>query len=225
MRNFWGLVQGQAWVSLAQTIKNLPAIQETWVRSLGWEDLLGEGNSNPLQYSCLGNPMGRGAWQWQATVHGVTVRNDWVTNTLLKGRVDKVQGVCRACTLLLLWPQVFSWWASWGYQNVTFSEMKNTDIFHSGLFSSIKQLKDTVTCIPWGGTRTLPRACVLSCFSRVWLLVTPMECSLPGFSVHGILQARIPGWVAVAFFRGSSWPRIAPASLMSPEFGRWVLHC
>ena len=31
----------------------------------------GEGNGNPLQYSCLGNPMDRGAWQWQATVHGV----------------------------------------------------------------------------------------------------------------------------------------------------------
>ena len=30
----------------------------------------GEGNSNPLQYSCLGNPMDRGAWQ--ATVLGVT---------------------------------------------------------------------------------------------------------------------------------------------------------
>ena len=30
----------------------------------------GEGNSNPLQYSCLGNPMDRGAWR--ATVHQVT---------------------------------------------------------------------------------------------------------------------------------------------------------
>ena len=30
----------------------------------------GEGNGNPLQYSCLGNPMDRGAWQ--AIVHGVT---------------------------------------------------------------------------------------------------------------------------------------------------------
>ena len=30
----------------------------------------GEGNGNPLQYSCLGNPMDRGAW-W-ATVHGVS---------------------------------------------------------------------------------------------------------------------------------------------------------
>ena len=31
---------------------------------------LGEGNGNPLQYSCLENPLGRGAWR--ATVHGFT---------------------------------------------------------------------------------------------------------------------------------------------------------
>ena len=38
----------------------------------------GEGNGNPLQYPCLGNPMVRGVWQ--ATVHGVTrVRHDLVT--------------------------------------------------------------------------------------------------------------------------------------------------
>ena len=38
----------------------------------------GEGNGNPLQYSCLENPMERGAWQ--ATAHGVTrVRHDLVT--------------------------------------------------------------------------------------------------------------------------------------------------
>ena len=35
---------------------------------------LGEGNGNLLQYSCLGNPMDRGAWQ--ATVHGVTKDSD-----------------------------------------------------------------------------------------------------------------------------------------------------
>ena len=34
----------------------------------------GEGNGNPLQYSCLGNPMDRGAW-W-ATAHGVTKEMD-----------------------------------------------------------------------------------------------------------------------------------------------------
>ena len=34
----------------------------------------GEGNGNPLQYSCLGNPVGKGAWQ--ATVHGVAKESD-----------------------------------------------------------------------------------------------------------------------------------------------------
>ena len=34
-----------------------------------------------------------------------------------------------------------------------------------------------------------------------------MDCSPPGFSVHGILQARILQWVATPFSRGSSWRR------------------
>ena len=34
----------------------------------------GEGNDNPLQYSCLGNPMDRGAWR--AMVHGVAKESD-----------------------------------------------------------------------------------------------------------------------------------------------------
>ena len=40
--------------------------------------------------------------------------------------------------------------------------------------------------------------------SRVRLFVTPMICSLPGSSVHGILQARVVEWVAISFSRGSS---------------------
>ena len=50
-------------------VKNLPAMQETWFRSLGQGDPLEGGNGNPLQYSCLENSMDTGAWQ--ATVHGV----------------------------------------------------------------------------------------------------------------------------------------------------------
>ena len=40
---------------MAQLVKNLPAMQETWIRSLGWEDSPGEGY--PLQYSGLENSM------------------------------------------------------------------------------------------------------------------------------------------------------------------------
>ena len=54
---------------VAQRLKRLPAMRETRVRSLGLEDSPGEGNGNPLQYSCLENPMDGGAC-W-ATVHGV----------------------------------------------------------------------------------------------------------------------------------------------------------
>ena len=39
----------------------------------------GEGNGNPLQYSCLGNPMDRGGWQ--ATLHGVTKDLDMTDHT------------------------------------------------------------------------------------------------------------------------------------------------
>ena len=37
--------------------KESPAMQETWVRSLGWDDPLKKGNGNPLQYSGLENSM------------------------------------------------------------------------------------------------------------------------------------------------------------------------
>ena len=48
--------------NVAQRLKRLPAMWETRVQSLGWEDSPGEGNSNPLQYSCLENPMEGRAW-------------------------------------------------------------------------------------------------------------------------------------------------------------------
>ena len=54
---------------LVQTVKNLPAVQGDLGSIPGLGRSPGEGNGNPLQYSCLGHPMGRGAWQ--ATVHGV----------------------------------------------------------------------------------------------------------------------------------------------------------
>ena len=53
-------------------MKNPPAVQETqerWVGSLGQEESPGGGDGNPLQYSCLENPMDRGAWR--ATLHVV----------------------------------------------------------------------------------------------------------------------------------------------------------
>ena len=62
---------------MAQWVKNLPAIQEVQempVQSLGHEDPLEGETGNPLQYSCLGNSMDRGAWQ--VTAHGISKELD-----------------------------------------------------------------------------------------------------------------------------------------------------
>ena len=58
----------------------------------------------------------------------------------------------------------------------------------------------------WQGWIDSPRVCVLV---GQWCptLCNPMNCSLPGSSVHGILQARILEQVAISFSRGSSWLR------------------
>ena len=73
---FWGLLQwlssGEFACSAGDTgdMSSIPGSRRS----------PGEGNGNPLQYSCLENPRDRGAW-W-ATVHGwQRVRHDWVTNT------------------------------------------------------------------------------------------------------------------------------------------------
>ena len=50
-------------------VKSLPAVQETWVGSLDWEDPPGEGNGYPLQYSCVENPMDRGACGYSSRGH------------------------------------------------------------------------------------------------------------------------------------------------------------
>ena len=59
------------WTSLIdQSVKNLPTMQETWVRFLGWEDPLEEGMATHSSILAWRIPMDRGAWQ--TTVHEVT---------------------------------------------------------------------------------------------------------------------------------------------------------
>ena len=63
--------------SVPQMVTNLPTIPETQVGfSRSWRSPR-EGNGYPLQYSCLENPMHRGAW-W-ATVHGVAKNQAWLS--------------------------------------------------------------------------------------------------------------------------------------------------
>ena len=65
-----------------------------------------------------------------------------------------------------------------------------------------------------GSCCSVPKSCPTLC--------DPMDCSQPGFSVHGSLQARILEWVAFSFSRGSSQPRDrTPISCASSLAGRF----
>ena len=59
---------------------------------------------------------------------------------------------------------------------------QNVENLNNGIFSSVQSL-----------------SCVRLC--------DPMDCSLPGSSVHGIFQEIVLEWIAISFSRGSSWPR------------------
>ena len=59
-------------------VKNLPAKQETQVPSLGWEDPLEKEMATHSIYSCLGNPIDRGAYR--AIVHGGTKSQTLLNN-------------------------------------------------------------------------------------------------------------------------------------------------
>ena len=67
----WGFFVGSV-------VKNLPAYVGDMGSIPGWGRSPGEGNGNPLQYSCLENPMGRGVW-W-AAVPGVARDRIWLCN-------------------------------------------------------------------------------------------------------------------------------------------------
>ena len=57
----------------------------------------------------------------------------------------------------------------------------------------------TISCISHTSKSEVTQSCLTLC--------DPMDCSLPGSSLHRILQARVLEWVAISFSRGSSQPR------------------
>ena len=109
---------------------------------------MGEGNGNPLQYSCLENPMDGGAW-W-AAIYGVS------------------QGQ---------------------------TQLKQLSRSSKNTYWLAMELKRVVITLNEGREILVAQSCLIFC--------DPMEYSPPGYSVHGILQARILKWVAIFFSRGS----------------------
>ena len=85
-------------------------------------------------------------------------------------------------------------------QRVWYVLDENTVIPQAQQWKVIKVLYETTH---YGCESEVKREVAQSCLT----LCDPMDCSLPGSSVHGIFQARVLEWVAISFSRGSSGPR------------------
>ena len=85
---------------VAQLVKNLPEIRETWIWSLGWEDSPGEGKNYPFQYSGLENSM-------DCIVHGVAESQTWLV-TFISLQVFVVICGIFSCNIwdLVPWPGI-----------------------------------------------------------------------------------------------------------------------
>ena len=104
----------------------------------------------------------------------------------------EVHGVTKSWTQLSDWTEIPSLF--WHSLSNTFSS-----VIYENMFSYFLPFRHVSTPIA-----SLWRWFSYSVISDSY---DPMDCSLPGSSVHGFLQARILKWVAMASSRGSSWPR------------------
>ena len=92
----------------------------------------------------------------------------------------------------------------------------------SSLFSRHDPTGLTPPPCGWGASHVLP----VTCGGLVTKLCDPMDCRLPGFSIHGILQARILEWAAISFSWESSQPRnqTQVSCIAGRFFTNWVIR-
>ena len=137
----------------------------------------------PTSYSCLGNPMDRGAW-WATGPWGLKELDTNEQLSTVNSQVLQCLGLHTSTvegtgSIPALGTEILH--AAWRGQ-------KKTPFFNKGFLK--QQL--------WSDSEVAQ-----SCLT-LW---EPMDCSLPGSSVHGIFQAIVLEWIAISFSRGSSQPR------------------
>ena len=138
---------------------------------------MGEGNGTPLQYSCRENPMDGGAW-W-AAVHGVAKSWTWqsdFTFTLHFHALEKEMATHSS---------VLAWRIPGTEEPGGLPSMGSHRVRHdwSNLAAAAAAYRT------WVHAQSL-QSCLTLC--------NPMDCSPPGSSIHGILQARILDRVAIS---------------------------
>ena len=138
----------------------------------------GEGNGTPLQYSCLENPMDGGAW-W-AEVHGVVKSRTRLSDFTFTFHFHALEKEMATHSSVLAW-RIPGTEDPGGLPSMGLHRVRHDWSYLAAAAAKLFQLSLT--------------------------LCDPMDCSLPGSSVHGILQVRILEWVAISSSRGSSWAR------------------
>ena len=175
---------------MAQTVKNPPATQETWVWFLGLEDPLEEGTAThssilawriprtevPGGLQSMGSQRARHDWSHLAQ-HSTAFHHSFTVVTFQNGkqqwRACSVRPGEMSATIYWLLPTNVSW---------------QPPVYHTrGMCVCL------CVCVP------VAQSCLTLCH--------PVDCSPPGSSVHGILHPRILEWVVIPFCRGFSCPR------------------
>ena len=132
---------------------------------------------------------------WCATVHGVTE----------SGTTE--------------WLNIFLWffWTSLLCRLISFIKFRKLQLLYIHDFFLLQCLFYT-----WDSHYTY--VVMSSMYAQLWsTFCNPMDCSLPGHSVHGIFQVRILEWVAISFSRVLPDPRIKSVFLASAD--RFFTNC
>ena len=127
--------------------------------------------------------------------------NDWKLEWLNSPKKEKYNCPSPPCTVSLLWKTNY------------LHKLNETHQAHNSRFQELACAWHFMHTISMNGTETEAQLAysseteTVSLSVHVWLC-NPMNCSLPGSSVHGIFQASILVWIAIPFSRASSWPGI-----------------
>ena len=111
-------------------VKNLPEIYLASIPGTGRSP--GEGNGNPLQYSCLENPTDRGAWQ--VTAHRVTKSWTWLKWQSMHASSFPSTICWEDCILSTEW--------SWEYARVHFGALYSIPLAHISVFRPVSHCFD-----------------------------------------------------------------------------------
>ena len=192
----------------------------------------GGGNGNPLQYSCMDNPMDRGFW-W-AKVHWVAKNQTWLASMHTP---VSLYLFCPPPTNLLSTLFLESYFLN---INLTITLFRTCLWLHITLKTEVPKFhKSQWLCIAvislsalWLKRNTYlfdllsneVCVCVCVCAQSCPALHDPLDCNPPGSSVHGIFQARILEWVAIFCPRGSSRPTDQTHVFFISCIVRWILY-